>query len=86
MTASRNEQILAKMQNDQHEIAKQLKRIADILNRVYPKRIIIGDNDNQFMTIECDSSSEIEKEPSLNDVVICKTPSPSETRGQDRLV
>ena len=38
MSSSRTEQMLDKMRYDVHDIAKQLKRIADALDRAYPKR------------------------------------------------
>lgn len=37
MPISRTEQILDKMRYDIHDIGKQLKRIADALDRAYPK-------------------------------------------------
>lgn len=38
MPISRTEQMLDKMRYDIHDIDKQLKRIADALDRAYPKR------------------------------------------------
>lgn len=38
MPTSRTEQMLDKMRYDIHDIDKQLKRIADALDRAYPKR------------------------------------------------
>lgn len=38
MPISRTEQMLDKMRYDIHDIDKQLKRIADALERAYPKR------------------------------------------------
>ena len=38
MPISRTEQMLDKMRYDIHDIDKQLRRIADALDRAYPKR------------------------------------------------
>lgn len=38
MSISRTEQTLDKLRYDIHDINKQLKRIADALDRAYPKR------------------------------------------------
>lgn len=38
MNSSRTEQTLDKIRVDLHDIDKQLKRIADALDRAYPKR------------------------------------------------
>ena len=38
MSYSRTDQALDKMRYDLHDIDKQLKRIADALERAYPKR------------------------------------------------
>lgn len=37
MSVSRTEQTIDKMRYDLHDISKQLKRIADALERAYPK-------------------------------------------------
>ena len=45
MSISRTEQMLDKMRYDIHDIDKQLKRIADALDRAYPKRKLEDEDD-----------------------------------------
>lgn len=54
MPISRTEQMLDKMRYDIHDIDKQLKRIADALDRAYPKRKLedVMDTDNPPQRIE----------------------------------
>ena len=45
MPISRTEQMIDKMRYDIHDIDKQLKRIADALDRAYPKSKLQNDAD-----------------------------------------
>ena len=46
MPISRTEQMLDKMRYDIHDIDKQLKRIADALDRAYPKQKLLDEDDD----------------------------------------
>ena len=69
MPISRTEQMLDKMRYDIHDIDKQLKRIADALDRAYPKRKLEdGDDFENISNCPCHEDYIYKRHPPIETV------------------